>query len=65
MHQRTLGTVLPVSGQAKHQGFLEALSEVIAALEVRNHVAKLFVALGVHSRLQAVAVARAAGILDA
>ncbi len=57
--------MLPVSGQAKHQGFLEALSEVIAALEVRNHVAKLFVALGVHSRLQAVAGARAAGILDA
>lgn len=32
---------------------------------VRNHIANLLAALGAHSRLQAVVVARRVGILDA
>lgn len=42
-----------------------AVALTLSRTTVRNHVASLFAALGVHSRLQAVAVARAAGILDA
>jgi DNA-binding CsgD family transcriptional regulator len=41
-----------------------AVALTLSATTVRNHVAGLLTALGVHSRLQAVAVARAAGILD-
>jgi len=32
---------------------------------MRNHVANIFAVLDVHSRLQAVVVAREAGLLDA
>jgi DNA-binding NarL/FixJ family response regulator len=36
----------------------------LSCTTVRNYIANLLTALGVHSRLQAVVVARNAGILD-
>jgi DNA-binding CsgD family transcriptional regulator len=43
-------------------GIANALS--LSPTTVRNHIANLLAELGVHSRLEAVAVARAAGLLD-
>jgi DNA-binding CsgD family transcriptional regulator len=43
-------------------GIAHALS--LSPTTVRNHIANLLAELGVHSRLEAVAVARAAGLLD-
>ena len=36
----------------------------LSTTTVRNYIANLFVALGVHSRLQAVIAAREAGLID-
>lgn len=51
-----------LSAGASTAGIANALS--LSPTTVRNHIANMLAELGVHSRLEAVAVARAAGLLD-
>ena len=55
--------ILHLLAQGKTTG--EITSELgLSRTTVRNHVANLLTALGAHSRLQAVLIARRAGILE-